>query len=129
MGLPEDHQKIREAHLATKQPMEACEREIIGTDHAELSAETCEVWKLPEPIQRGVRNHHAVPTGPAPSLAAVIGAADLAVARLGILVQDWAIAEKGEPVEALAAVGLTERAPKVLEAFQTEFEVVRAFFQ
>lgn len=129
MGLPDEHHRIRDMHVSSQQPLEACERHLVGTDHAELGAETCESWGLPAPIMAAVRDHHLDRDPSRPTLAAVVGAADAAVGRMGIQVQEWCVPDTGDPAEALATAGIGVRAPNVLEAFKAEYEAVKGFFQ
>jgi putative nucleotidyltransferase with HDIG domain len=41
-------------------PCELAEKEVVGLSHADVGAEMMAVWKIPEAIERSVRNHHAV---------------------------------------------------------------------
>lgn len=129
MGLPDEHHKIRDLHVSAGQPIEACEHQVLGTNHAELGAETCESWGLPQPIMVAVRDHHTDRDPARPTLASVVGAADIAVGRLGIMVQEWCAPDAGDPAEALAIAGIGVRAQNVLDAFKAEYEAVKGFFQ
>lgn len=129
MGLPEEHHRIREMHRTTGDPLEVCEQQVIGTTHADLGAETCDSWGLPEAITAAVRDHHMPQDPSKPSLAAVVGTADTTIGRLGIMVQEWCLPDSADAAEALALGGAADRAPQVLEAFHAEYEAVRGFFQ
>lgn len=61
MALPQEYVRILERH-AGGLSMVASEREVLGFTHAELSFEALQYWKLPEPIQIAVRDHHSSPT-------------------------------------------------------------------
>jgi putative nucleotidyltransferase with HDIG domain len=42
---------------------EEAERDVLGFSHADVGAEMMAAWKMPEAIERSVRNHHAVCAG------------------------------------------------------------------
>lgn len=128
MGLPDEHRRIRQLHVASREPLEVCEKEVIGTTHADLSAETCESWGLPEPIVDAVRHHHGGVDPVKPALGGVVGAADLAVSRLGINVQEWCAHDNTDPADALATAGAKDTR-HILDNFHNEFEAVRGFFE
>lgn len=131
VGLREEFQQTRKQYLAGGRPLADCEREILGLDHAELSAEALSQWNLPMPIQQAVRYHHQPPPsndGVVP-LARVLEAADLLARQLKISAQDWLRATAGEPQETLATLGLGEAAPAILEEFDREFRAMRVFFR
>jgi putative nucleotidyltransferase with HDIG domain len=52
------------------------EREVLGTDHAEVGACLLHIWRLPEPIVEAVANHHRPVFKPSPQLSAVAHAAN-----------------------------------------------------
>jgi putative nucleotidyltransferase with HDIG domain len=47
------------------------EKQVLGTDHAEVGAALLQNWRLPEQIIEGVRNHHDPLLKPRPALSAV----------------------------------------------------------
>ncbi|MBC8095387.1 MAG: HDOD domain-containing protein [Akkermansiaceae bacterium] len=47
------------------------EREVLGTDHAEVGACLLHIWRLPENIVEAVANHHRPVLKPAPQLSAL----------------------------------------------------------
>src|SRR5258708_1753312 len=58
LALGDEHSKVVELRkLGVLSPLE-CERSVLGFTHPELSAEAMAFWKLPEVIQRAVRDHH-----------------------------------------------------------------------
>ena len=61
LALPQEHGRILELYAAGGKSMVECEREVLGFTHAELSAEALAYWKLPEPMQQAVRDHHSSP--------------------------------------------------------------------
>jgi HD-like signal output (HDOD) protein len=59
LGLPAEFERVLDRYHHTDHPWVACEQEVLGFTHAELSADALAVWELPEPIQRAARDHHA----------------------------------------------------------------------
>jgi putative nucleotidyltransferase with HDIG domain len=58
------------------------EREVIGSDHAEVGAHLLQEWGLPEHIVEAVRNHHE-PGGGKPRLSAIVHVADIIAHQTG----------------------------------------------
>src|ERR1035438_10233927 len=56
----------------------AAEREILGTDHAEVGACLLKSWNLPEEVVEAVANHHRPIVEPRPLLSAVVHVANRA---------------------------------------------------
>jgi len=56
----------------------AAERDILGTDHAEVGAHLLKSWNLPEEVVEAVRNHHRPVLAPRPLLSAVVHVANWA---------------------------------------------------
>jgi len=87
VGLPQEHDLILERYRSQGGPIEDHEVAVLGFAHPELSQQALAYWKLPEPIQWAVRDHHAPPAAD-PSgelrLARVIAAADQYVNAAGI---------------------------------------------
>jgi putative nucleotidyltransferase with HDIG domain len=52
------------------------EREVIGTDHAEIGSCLLYIWRLPDAIVEAVANHHSPVLDPAPRLSAVASIAN-----------------------------------------------------
>lgn len=107
-----------------------CERELLGTDHAELSASVLERWNLPAPIQSAVRFHHHPELADQGQLhlAHVVHTADLLAADLGYSAPT---AAENRPSAALAVetLGAATALPRLLERFQNEFDLVKEFFR
>jgi len=51
--LPEEFENLRSLVALKQIPLVECERDVLGIDHAELSALAIGRWELAEPIQRG----------------------------------------------------------------------------
>jgi putative nucleotidyltransferase with HDIG domain len=64
--------RITEGGLARTE----AEKEIIGTDHAEVGACLLEQWRLPETIIEAVAHHHAPVAAPKPRLSVVVHTAN-----------------------------------------------------
>ena len=57
ISLPKEYESIRGLFLEGDKSLPEAEREVLGLDHAELSAAALAEWNLPEPIQKAVRYH------------------------------------------------------------------------
>ena len=125
ISLPEEFERIKEeARQGT--PVESGAAAVLGFDHAELSAAALAHWNIPAPIQEAVRRFRL--PGAGLSLARVLAAANRIADDLGIRVQKWAPAGAGVPGEAMAELGLEDRAPRILEEFDAEFQAILGFF-
>jgi len=131
VSLPDDCNEARKLCLGSGRPLEDCEREILGMDHAELSAAALEQWNLPPPIQKAVRFHHE-PVRSADavvSLSRIVHVAGAVADQLKIRVQPWSPADNHEPAGTLDTLGLGGAASEILEEFSQEFQAIRAFFR
>lgn len=133
---PEQYEMALALASASGRPLFECEREIFGTDHAELSGLALTKWSLSEPVCRAVFHHHAPglhdelilhPASDYLYLALVIQRADHFVNYLGISVSDQGSNSPGLP--SLEIPGYSYDQPKVLERFQREWKELSAFFQ
>jgi len=77
------HSAIRERIIQKHLPRNAAEREVLGTDHAEVGACLLEAWNLPDEIVEAVANHHCPVTTPEPKLSAIIHVSDCLVHLIG----------------------------------------------
>ena len=76
----------------------AAEREILGTDHAEVGAYLLKSWNLPENVVEAVANHHEPILTPRPRLSAVVHVAN------------WAAhAASSAPGENISSISMDER--------------------
>lgn len=130
-ALPDESRQVQEVYERGGRTFLECEQEILGFTHPELSAEALKFWKLPEPIQVAVRDHHA-PVAPGPGgeipLSCVVSAANLYVNSLGltILVSNGA---DGADASAVESLGLSaEKLQTLLAEFRTENQAMAAFF-
>ena len=58
VSLPKQYEDILAVVAVTGAPLLECERDILGTDHAELSGLAISRWELAEPIRWAARFHH-----------------------------------------------------------------------
>ncbi len=63
---------------------EEAEKEVVGIDHAELGARTCELWAFPPRLVAAIRNHHHPDEGEGDSLTALVCVSDLICLLMGI---------------------------------------------
>jgi putative nucleotidyltransferase with HDIG domain len=110
--------------------IEECEREVAGISHAELSAAALARWNLPLPIQNAVKRHHSPEpfSGGLRPLSHVVQAADRCVNELGFWVLPPTRSVPQSPDHILEELGLGARTTPLLEEFNAEMELVRAFF-
>jgi HD-like signal output (HDOD) protein len=94
INLPKQYEEILALAAIRHDPLIECERDILGTDHAELSGMAIARWELMEPIQWGAHYHHE-PNSPAAlerspphkiSLSLALHKADAFVNHLGMSV-------------------------------------------
>ncbi len=58
VSLPKDFENALGLASLSKMPPLECERQVMGTDHAELSGLAISRWQLPEPVQLAGTYHH-----------------------------------------------------------------------
>lgn len=113
---PREHRMLMEALEGAEDPL-AAERELLGTDRAELGAITCQAWKLPDLLIACVENLHH------PEKA---GEYEKAVTLVAIARQGWNNHEDGTDEwneEHLAAVGLnSQEVVQAVEVAELEFK-------
>lgn len=67
-----------------QQTFRDAELQILGFDHAEIVAEVCKKWKIPEAIATAVISHHEPPPGNRSELAHIVHLADYIARYSGI---------------------------------------------
>jgi HD-like signal output (HDOD) protein len=129
ISLPREFAEIRRLRNGTARPEVDCEREVIGVTHAELSGAVLERWNLPSIIERAAACHHAPDTadGARPHLSHTVNAADRLANGCGYSTSGRP-EETGARETVLDMLQLGEQAPRILDEFQLEFEVLKAFF-
>lgn len=75
--------EIRQRIAAARIPRNLAEKEILGTDHAEVGAALLQTWNLPPEIVEAVAHHHHPVLQPRPGLSALAHVADLAAHLAG----------------------------------------------
>ncbi len=132
MGLPKEFSDIQRIQLRDQAPWIECERSVLGFDHACLSADALQVWKLPDPIRFAVGQHHDdAPTrsGPVLPLGCVLRAANLYVNSLGHTIRNMSVDEQ-QSVEAFQGLGLApDVLERLIEQFHTEHNAIAQFYQ
>lgn len=126
VALADDFKVVLGLYAATPDAaLVQCEREVMGLDHAELSAEILKQWNLPKPIQIAVGEHHQPRPG---KLGSVVAGADEVVQRLGVPLQPWLRVADGTAEEKLESLGFGCQTPKMIETFQAEYDALKGFF-
>jgi HD-like signal output (HDOD) protein len=132
-GLPAEYKQI--SLLCEKEPggAPAYELQILGTTHAELSADALAIWNLPAPIRVAVRYHirpeldpKACP-GDGITLSRVLHAANAYVGSRNVsfcVMEEYA---RGE-VCPLESLGLGEQVSGVLSDFENELAAIQPYF-
>jgi HD-like signal output (HDOD) protein len=139
VAMPAEYEQVDQMKLASGKPLWECEREVIGADHAALSAIALEEWNLPVQIRRAVEFHHRVTENPSFEaekegatfhLSELIDTADQAVNRLGVTVHELppGATKHEHPSEPLQRLTDEEATWKLMGDFEREFEAIRKFF-
>ena len=126
-GQPSQFLEIEGMVASTGRNQAEFEREILGTDHAELSGLAVAKWELPFPLSRAVAHHHnpesAREFGQV-SMSRVLQAADLFTNSLGISVRE-APADL-EPAALPVIPGHEYPGPEFATRFEEEWKVLSA---
>jgi putative nucleotidyltransferase with HDIG domain/predicted Zn finger-like uncharacterized protein len=67
-----------------RMPFLAAEKEVLGFDHAQIAAEVCQKWQIPDKITRAIAVHHMPSLAGQNELAYVVHAADSIALMCGI---------------------------------------------
>jgi putative nucleotidyltransferase with HDIG domain len=81
--LGAEYRAVLERARSTGWPVRDVERQMIGTDHAEVGGRLLESWRLPAPLAAAVRAHHTPLTETQPT-ACLVHLADIVCNRHGI---------------------------------------------
>jgi HD-like signal output (HDOD) protein len=131
-ALPLEFAAVQDTLRRGEGCFEEVEQARVGITHPELGAAALEQWNLPAPIADAVRRHHS----PQPALKAgcvslgrILQVADACVNALGFSFAS-SEPERGAvpPEEALAGLDLADRAPRILQEFDSEVQVLRGLF-
>lgn len=129
-ALPDQYDEIRRKHAESDRHLDEVEREVLGVDHAELSAIALAEWNIPAPIQKAVRYHHRphhqiedqLP------LSRLIRIAEDAVNQQGIRVFGDTEKDEDSTESIFDQIGVGSQTQSILDEFNTEFESIRSFF-
>jgi HD-like signal output (HDOD) protein len=132
IGLPVEYKQI--ALLCQKDPLGSAKHEfqVLGTTHAELSAEALAFWNLPAPIRAAVRYHMRPELDPEASadgitLSRILHAANVYVGAT--TVSFCVMEESGRGAgSSLESLGLGDQAPGVLREFENELAAIQPYF-
>lgn len=134
LGLTEEYGRILQMHESEGKPLLACERDILGFTHPELSAEALAFWNLPQPIQNAARHHHDTAADPSAlrpdevTLSRVLDAANQYVNSTGVSILKKC-PDTADP-RLVRSLGLSEeRLETILADYKTEFDAMSAFFR
>jgi putative nucleotidyltransferase with HDIG domain len=125
--LSDESQAAIRARIATGLASVEAEREILGTDHAEVGACLLYLWRLPEEIVEAVSNHHHPAFEPELKLSAVAHVANC-LAQLSGAAPGWeAYALRGDE-RVVKMLGIdTEKLDHLMIAVRDSFERVDQF--
>jgi HD-like signal output (HDOD) protein len=128
MGLPNEHTAIFKLHQASGKSWADCEMEILGFNHAGLSADVMAQWKLPDPIRAAILWHHAPPPTREVTLARIVSAADAYVNASGVSIYPG---PAGDPADwsMFGALGFdAEGQKRLVETFQAEHNAIAQYY-
>ena len=115
--MPKRFEEVLAMAAISGEPLLECERQLLGTDHAELSALVISRWDLDDLIQAAAREHHAPPDRV--DLTLLVHKADKFVDYLGMSVLP-ATAPPQEP-PTLDFPGVKYPMARVQQRFQAEW--------
>ncbi len=133
IGLHDEYKQISLLCQQNNKWAPEYEVQVLGTTHADLSADALAHWNLPEEIQTAVRYHGSPNLDPTPlesgqiTLSRVLNAADGYVKGTGVFVSLFE-GPSDNPQAALEQLGLGERLPAILGEFDNEFTAIKAYF-
>ncbi len=133
VNLHREYELIIDLWSSSGKPVDECESEILGFDHAELSGIMLARWDLPVSLQQGVFYHHrpeAAPPDPTNEgkvpLCRLLNVADRFVRYLGIDIEP--ATRIGVPAYSLEFPGFEVNEVEILARFQSEYsELSEAF--
>ena len=122
-ALPEEFAEINRLAEGDWRGEAAHEQEILGLNHADLSAAALTHWNLPAPIVEAVRCHHEPPGEGRLALSSVLYVANRTANQLGVG-DSAAVTAGGDPAEYLNQIGLDDgKAEILLGEFVRSFKV------
>ncbi len=135
VSMPKQYEDILAVIAVTGASLIDCERDVLGTDHAELSGLAIARWELAEPIRWAARYHHdpeqAVDleqTGPGKlSLTLAVQQADAFVNGLGMSVFPTPLSRSEAP--SLEFSGFSFSKDRLMKRFEEELKSLSALFR
>ncbi len=132
VALPEQYESVQAAASVNQEHLVDCEREILGTDHAELSALALERWGLAENLQTAAAFHHAPQALPETAksgvpLSLAIHRADALIDALGMSIEPPRVTD--QPAPSIGFAGHTLNQDRLLERFAEEWKAVDAMLR
>jgi HD-like signal output (HDOD) protein len=113
--------------VAAGVPLDECERNVLGMDHAEISGLAATMWKLPEPVCNAVHFHHSPPAADGETrvlpLALVLAKADMFVNALGLSITP----DVPQPEPSLEIAGHESHIREALKTFETMLRQNQAY--
>jgi HD-like signal output (HDOD) protein len=127
VSLPRQYDDILALTAVNGATLIEAERDVIGIDHAELSALAISRWELSEAIQAAAADHHQAPAPSGkPQLSLGVYHADAYINHLGMSV--LAIPLPCQKAETLEIPGLAFSQERVLAAFGQEIQALGNLF-
>lgn len=131
VALPEQYEEILVTAALTHQPLLEIERELLQTDHAELSALAVDYWGLGEPIHAAAAWHHEPDKSPAVpgkiSLALAVSKVDAVVNAAGMSLLPAPPIQREVPP--LAFEGFSVDEETLIDRFAVEWTSAGAMFR
>ncbi len=129
MGLPREYAEISALYARSSNSWFDCEKEILNFNHAGLSADAMDEWRLPDPIRDAVLWHHEPPAGRPIPLARILHAANSYVDALGHSIEIELHADL-DPLAGIQSLGMsTAVQTQVLDQFQLEHSAIAQFYR
>lgn len=134
VSMPRQYESILAMCAVSHQSHIECEREMLGTDHAELSGLAISKWKLPDPVQWAASYHHDLDKSsaverPSPGklgLSVVVNRADAFINHLGMSVLPSSPMEQEAP--SMEIEGFPYNVDRVLKGFSAEWKTMGDVF-
>jgi two-component system cell cycle response regulator len=131
VALPEVYEDILATAALTREPLLAIERQLLDTDHAELSALAVDYWGLGEPIRAAAAYHHAPLEAPGTagkvSLAMAVSQVDAVMNAAGMSLLPAPPLQRDVP--SLYFEGLSLDQDALVERFAIEWTTAGAMFR
>jgi HD-like signal output (HDOD) protein len=131
VALPNEYEDILATSALTGEPLLEVERQLLQTDHAELSALAVDYWGLGEPIRAAAAYHHAPEESPAVSgkvsLPMAVSKVDAVVNAAGMSLLPAPPLQREVPP--LTFDGFSFDQAALIERFATEWTTAGAMFR